>query len=907
MNERVENIEMHLRSNALAWLTLRHFLTADLLSRLSCIIVDEATEGKLQIDQLFEEIKSENDSVGLESWIIKPREIKDDPLAAYLQRRIRTLAWQHDNDVGVYEASGSVTKLTPEVIERAIQLSCCDLSSQRIPDRSAFPENDSVKLIVDCFSAYEPQSSEQYAKKVNDICERMDWPLAPIVLKHFGDICADADDWRTSVNLYQRAQECLGKNDAREWFDYVAILRSMVTQSIAAAQRIINGPREAGQVLRDHLEISDLEKSPIFFLNAGHDELVSSSLGREGIGEWRDTRSQVLFPPLLLNSHDRQSALQAWLTKNYESAIGYFWETLRREIALGSASESRLTKAFYSSCILEHLAKYQARHVLPKDFWLAVRLLLESGQSNWAETLVWNEAIVQTYVNEDVVDRLNQHVKKYRGSIPERLSVAIEIANKWLEILSPDKASVTTKLIAVLTETATSWPATFDGRKNIGGRSLEILGRLAKSRPEFRRIGTPNVVRAVLEKIREPGFWTGRSEALKVSLEYLDVLNRNELNQIVEAILSLLSEPNFAKGNWPIVGPAIDILMSDEIRELSKIDESARRRILSTVTSFGIGQGSEHTRLLYYVRDFEFNEISGEMHDAIKIAVEISKKDAAQISASNATQNINVLLLAPRFAAQSGIETALEALGKIIRTATERRPSISFARAYEPLRILASNQEKIAIEGNINKEAFAVQVHSLLPLIKSAWKRSESDPALFVSFAIPPSTKPDQTIVHNWALASIIFAEAQGERRDMLDTLGNVAQRGILKDGIELAKATLQASQLGSKLEKPDLEMLGLEARDTFYRALGARLVYMQGGISQSEKRDLLQTLLDQCLKLGPRGIDAAVFVLAYDDGTLIMSAEDYEDYEKRLEQNRDLRVTLIPTLINLNNRTKKN
>ncbi|MGA2313410.1 MAG: hypothetical protein ABSF87_13735 [Xanthobacteraceae bacterium] len=117
---------------------------------------------------------------------------------------------------------------------------------------------------------------------------------------------------------------------------------------------------------------------------------------------------------------------------------------------------------------------------------------------------------------------------------------------------------------------------------------------------------------------------------------------------------------------------------------------------------------------------------------------------------------------------------------------------------------------------------------------------------------------------------------------------------------------TLQSTQVHGTNEKPDPKRIRSEGREAFYRALGARLVALQGISERQERRGLLQALVDQCLKLGPHGIDAAVFVLACEDGSLGISEADYSDYEKRLTQKRDLRVTLIPTLINLDRRTSK-
>jgi hypothetical protein len=58
---------------------------------------------------------------------------------------------------------------------------------------------------------------------------------------------------------------------------------------------------------------------------------------------------------------------------------------------------------------------------------------------------------------------------------------------------------------------------------------------------------------------------------------------------------------------------------------------------------------------------------------------------------------------------------------------------------------------------------------------------------------------------------------------------------------------------------------------------------------------------LDQCLRHGPRGLDAAVFLLAQQlDLTISEGNAEYSNYAKRLDNSRDLRVALAPILAEL-------
>ena len=60
----------------------------------------------------------------------------------------------------------------------------------------------------------------------------------------------------------------------------------------------------------------------------------------------------------------------------------------------------------------------------------------------------------------------------------------------------------------------------------------------------------------------------------------------------------------------------------------------------------------------------------------------------------------------------------------------------------------------------------------------------------------------------------------------------------------------------------------------------------------------IVQAFLDQCLRHGPNGLDAAVFLLA--GGLELGEPKDnphYSNYERRLESSHDLRLALTPLL----------
>src|ERR1700756_5584905 len=62
--------------------------------------------------------------------------------------------------------------------------------------------------------------------------------------------------------------------------------------------------------------------------------------------------------------------------------------------------------------------------------------------------------------------------------------------------------------------------------------------------------------------------------------------------------------------------------------------------------------------------------------------------------------------------------------------------------------------------------------------------------------------------------------------------------------------------------ESFDLGALRTEGRDAFYAALGRRLILLRAQPPETTAI-VIATFLDQCFRLGPKGIDAAVFTAA--------------------------------------------
>jgi hypothetical protein len=220
--------------------------------------------------------------------------------------------------------------------------------------------------------------------------------------------------------------------------------------------------------------------------------------------------------------------------------------------------------------------------------------------------------------------------------------------------------------------------------------------------------------------------------------------------------------------------------------------------------------------------------------------------------------------------------------------------SISFPYAYEALLLLAAKQTKIAKDISVGIEEFRSWLKPILDLLPELWMKAKETPLIFAPFSLPPATMPNSVIIHNWAFASINFALSMGELPSILTTLELAAESSILRDPIFMTRATRLAA---SDWKRFGTTAIQSEDRKTFYAALGQRLAQIRK-IPTDPRASIMQALLDQCFRQGPHGLDLAAFLTAIEMGICNFDANsDYQNYMKRLDNDRDLRLAIAPIL----------
>jgi hypothetical protein len=904
MFEHSEPRKQHFEAHCLAWAALSHFLSADLLREFSQALVEVVGGGQFKLDQLFEN-ELVAGSGGLESWAVRPLAVEG-PVAQYLQNRIRYLVWGNDGDVYYEQNQPQPTgRIAPAAIEDAIRLGQCDLLVlEQIADRLKVPSGTSLETLFIAMgkaSRLREAHDTQTASEIVELCNATDMPLAAVITKHLGDLCADADQWQSALQFYQASLFRLNQDATDDWSKFIALLIGIATQSTASALRATKGPALATDFLAPKLKDATLSKSPLFVLNASFDAFVAESLSAGSFPFPPDRRASLLNEPLLLQTRNLSSALEASIEasdpRGYESARERFWSVLRRQIALGSANDARTTQLHYANSIFISLEKAFGRDTKRELFIMALRLLVQSGQADAAKKMAWDERFVRAYIDDDSVTQLLSQTNALEASREERIGVAVELLCGWCLALPAERSEIAKRMLSFVAEVAASHKSSL--RRNLGGRSIEVLRQVAEQRPEFRLGVAAAVVPAILSKLSD-SVWTGIAESCKAAAQYLDVLQPQDARRVLTAVLDLLDRADPARAAWVIVQPAIDFLVEPTAQRLAKQDKDLDDRIVSTILRFGLNQETEYTRLLYYLYRFDLRSVyQNPIHSQLMKVVQAVRTQALRITASDAIDGACALLLASSAAGRDGVGDALKALEETLNTAfgNSRRVALAFPYAYQAFNILAQRQEQIAKDISVDLKEFRNQLRSLLNQIIKIWSQTAvEDPGIFAQFAFPPRTTPDPVIVHNWAFGSMALAQSLGEKDRVRAALDTAAKEPSLSGPITLARAV----RLGPG-EWDDLNPAAIRSdnAETFYAALGQRLVSLQD-IDSAPRDAIIDALLAQSLRLGPNGLDAAVLLIAgYQRLKDLRDTPGYQNYVKRVENNRSLRLALMPFLSN--------
>lgn len=885
------------RENLCLWIVVHHFLSADLVRELCAAVVSKASEDTLSLEGLVGDYIA-TESPSLANWGVRPRTCEG-PLAAYLWRFIQVVIWQGDELPGLHDPQEQLSQYTilPK-LELSLELAHTDFSAaahvlpsdpDRLPEELR-PLVEAMRTAIGDLNSKDPLRNNSIDWRLG---ESDATPLSAILTKHLGDLYGDADRWQVARNMYQRAETLLAQCTDPAWASFSAALSIIFKQSLAAATRTTQGAADAIDILRDIVTSEGGKGHILVPMNAIPDYLTAHfALDRPQIIS--EKRGATLLAPQLINSHHTAHALSSWRDKKFDSAHRWFWAVLRRQIALGSATYSRDTKAHYGCSLIDLACEKLDQNDRTSTFAMGVRLLVESGRNAVVEKIEWKEALVERYVTEKAVEDTVSWSRNAEGALSERATTVITLFSGWLRSLPADRHQTTSAMIRYLSEAAQRFTQSTLADRNIRKAALESLRRVGIDRPEFLRLCAPAVagaIRASFEGL-DPLL---QAEAMQTALVYIDDFDDRVVEDVVTRVTVLTQKLERGDGPGFVIDPALQLLSSKAVTKRATINPEIRKRAMEELLRLSLEVEAASTNIMYLLRWLDPQFAEGKVEsERLKTIVEKLCKSALQINSSGAVSNIHALLAAPGVAGMTGVATALTGLRNILETASTGRPSISFTDAYHSL-IFLSNHRADLVNGLSLKDEEIVELLSPLfaPLVEM-WRAAASAPLIFAGFAFPPRTSPNSTLVHNWTFASLGFARSLSRLPEMLEAMEGAAHHPDLQKAISVAKSVRVSA--GDPEDFDEAKILH-EGHDAFYAALGSRLIGARN-LMPDQRVTILSILLKLCFRFGPDGMDSGLFLSALEHQIPVNEGSpDLIAYIKRLRNNRALRLNLYPIL----------
>ena len=876
------------KRDALAWLVVHHFLPAPLVLELMDAIIDRWSGGTLSLKALAQFDLSEGEPV-LASLGFRPL-AQSEPLARRLQQLIQLVVWQGDQSMSLGSEQDDEYPNQLRLLDAALQLGHCDLVGISSWG-SQYKEFSDLAPMV----AAMQMLREHIDRRTLDV-DAIEAALGlyenssimPVLLKHLGDLAGDLDRWEITEPLYRRAREVLGQAEPG-WESFHESFMTILSQSHAAAVRVINGPAAAAAML-DQLVDGGHAKGPLPMLNAGFDRL-GAHIAADNMGAFGIERGSVLLAPQLILAHQAGNALGNAFDGRHNDAHRWFWAVLRRQVALGSAVVSRDTKASFAHSLIDKLLDGLGKTHNPDDFLLATRLLLESGRERGAEAIRWTDRFTEFYVTREAIDAAEAHAFGHAGAADERSRVLITLANGWLAKLAPSRLDLAHKLMELLAKFAARTEVTRQLGFNLRRAATKALESAGRDRPEFRAASAELVAQVALVQLTHSG-WMAIGDALDAVSPYVDELSPQTLETLVGHVLGQIDDQD--EDGSPLLRSALNLLSHDRILGLAKdpVNEIGRR-VARTMVRRTLEAGAEHRRLMYLLRTFDAQVIDDAI-DRDRLARVVSEliENAQRTNSSGAADSILALLVAPSISGARGVLAAIDALGNLLNAAVTQRYSMAAADAYDPVIHLAGHYREIAKATGIAPEALMVRMAALAEPIANLWENGLKTPAIFNGFQLPPPTEPNRIIVHNWAFASLALADVTGQ----LDTLKVALEKAEMNDRLRGAIGTARAVRGRVDGSAFDLTAITKQPRDAFYASLGERIVLLPG-LDLEQRAVALRTLIERALLLGPSGLDAGLFTAAIQHTVKVERSPWSDGYRARVRADPHLRHAMIPLL----------
>lgn len=874
------------------WIVVHHLLSASLVRELLEAAVSVASGGRFELGDLVDE-KAAGDGSDLDMWALRLKPLEN-KFGRHLQEFVRAIVWQGD-------ASYPLDPDWPEPDRSAIQLiaaaelvSSTDLShGLQLTELPGSPPQ--LGPFLECLRSTRELTSTpaSQADTALALCQRHfpDAPLRALVIKHLGDLLVDAESWVSAETFYVAAAACADAIPDGPWHELRACLSEAVSLSIAAVRRAVKGPAEALELLRKIERQARQEGSWTGMANVAED-LMEASFSTDAFEKAGDIRVAVLFSPTIATEHHLSRALENWHERRYDDAYRWFWAVLRRQIALGALRTARYTKSLYGRCLIEgaHASFERMREM--KSIRLGIRMLIESGAPKSAEYVEWSDNVVASAIDRSMIEFALSRTTIAPGYEAQRVSVLLILMTKWAEKLQVEGEETARYIISTISNFARSEQTSLFSNKEVRGDALKALLKIAHSNPEYCKLAPAEVISAAFDGLRD-GSPISQSDALKVADEYADAIEIDRLLDFTEATIALLAANPF--GNI-VTGPAISYLHGFYHRPDAARYTVLRERIakaLLDVTAANPTQAS-YLAVLKGLDPTHANELSDPSR--VQSVVATIRENAMATNSSAAASNADALLRAARLVGWDAVESALVSLHQIVSSAVNGRTAPSFSAAYRPLMSFASQSTSLVELYPKERDQLSEHYESIVDSLLLMWRKARNEPLIFSGFAIPRPTAPNQTIVHNWTFASLFFSRGGNRESEMREAIASAAENPELKEAIAVA---LAVEATGDTINSTSVENPELQTRGAFYAALGRKLI-ATAEMPEDARHEPVKVMIEQCYRMGPKGEDAAVFLMARSLGIATGLTSEATTYARKLENDKSLRLSLGPLFASL-------
>jgi hypothetical protein len=468
--------------------------------------------------------------------------------------------------------------------------------------------------------------------------------------------------------------------------------------------------------------------------------------------------------------------------------------------------------------------------------------------------------------------------------------VVARLFQAWAEKLPDERRPTAQMMMRFLTTHAGQGEWQFLADVNSAGAALKALRQIGQKRPEFRGLVNEEITEALVQRLAGRRFYEV-VESLETAVVFASALEPAQLRYATDAALNVLGVENASS---PISRPGLTYLSSETVLNLARSEPALGKRIVRAILDLGLASETEHAGLMFRVRSLDPELFDFSVRDErLTEAVENLRHRAGELNSSGAPISIAALLAAPAIAGRAGVLDAIECLKALLESAQDH-PAVAFGDGYYPLLVLTQERENLSAALSLTEGELLELAYPLLEPLRRVWVKGTTDPLLFAPFSIPPRIAPSSMVVYNWAYTSLAFAKFLGAPDALNPALDVAAQSAALREPIRTARAMRGAYDDSEPFNEG---ALAKENAATFYSAVGRRLSRALD-LELSERASVLASLAAQSFRLGPNGLDAAVFAMATVAGVrLDENSGAARNYATRLQSQPELRRSLNPLL----------